>query len=67
MYLGLDDGKFITEMMESVVLAAKSFDFGGGVSVVEVGDGMSECMIGGSGAVKKCVEPGGDWLGDILG
>jgi hypothetical protein len=67
MYLSLDDGKFITEMTELVILAAKSFNFGGGVPVIEVGDGALECIIGESGAVKKRVEPGGDWLSDILG
>jgi hypothetical protein len=67
MYFGLDDGEFVVEVVESVVLTAVSLDFGGGIPVVEVGNGVTECVVGGSGAVKERVEPSGNWLGDVLG
>jgi hypothetical protein len=66
MHLGLNDGEFVTEVAESVILMAVSLDFGGGVSVIEVGNGMSKCVVGRSGAIEECIEPGGNWLGDVL-
>jgi hypothetical protein len=67
MYLSLDDGKLVAKMAELVVLVVVSLDFGGGVPVVEVGNGVSECVVGGSGTVEESVEPGGEWFGDVLG
>jgi hypothetical protein len=66
MHLGLDDGEFVTEVTESVVLTVVLLDFGGGISVVEVGNGTSKCVVGRSGAVEECIEPGGSWLSNIL-
>jgi hypothetical protein len=67
MYLGLDDGKFVVEMAESVVLAAESFNFGGGIPIIKVGDCVTECVEGGGWTIEKGVEPYGDGLSDILG
>jgi hypothetical protein len=67
MYLGLDDGKFVVEMVELVVLVAVPLDLGSGIPVVEVGNGTSERVVGGSRAVEERIEPRRDWLGDILG
>jgi hypothetical protein len=39
MYLGLDDGEFVTEVTQAVVLSAVAFDLSGGVPIVKVGDG----------------------------
>jgi hypothetical protein len=67
MNLGLDDGEFVTEVSESVILSTESFDFGGGVPIVEVGNGTTECVKGGGWTVEECVEPYGEGLGDVLG
>jgi hypothetical protein len=67
MYLGLDNGELVAEVPESIVLTMKSFDLSGGVPIVEVGDGATECVEGGSWAIEEGVEPYGEWLRDILG
>jgi hypothetical protein len=46
MHLGLDDGKLVAEMVQSVILSTVTLDFSGGVPVVEVGNGMTEGMVG---------------------
>jgi hypothetical protein len=66
MHLGLNDCKFVLEVAESVVLAVELLDFGGGVPVVEVGDGAMESVEGGSGTVEEGVEPNREWLSDVL-
>jgi hypothetical protein len=65
MNLGLDDGKFIAEVPESVVGALVPLNLGSCIPVIEVGDGAMERVVCGSGAVEEGVEPNGDWLGDI--
>jgi hypothetical protein len=67
MHLGLDDGKLITEVMQLIVLSTISFDFGGGISVVEVGNSTTESVVGGGRTVEQSVEPDRDGLCDILG
>jgi hypothetical protein len=66
MHLGLDDGEFVAEMAESIVLVAVVFDFGGSVSVVEVGNSTTECVVSGGRAIKQGVEPDGNRLSDVL-
>ena len=66
MHLGLDNGEFVVEVAELIVLLSISLDFGGGVPVIKVGNGMTDCVVSGSGAIEKCVEPSGDWLDNIL-
>ena len=67
MHLGLNDGNFVAEMAESVVLAAEPLDFGSGVPIIEVGNGVSECVVGGGWTVEEGVEPRGEGVGDVLG
>jgi hypothetical protein len=67
MYLGLDDSELVAEVSESVVLAAIALQFGGGVPVVEVGDGATECVKGGGWTDKEGVEPYGKGFGDVRG
>jgi hypothetical protein len=43
-----------------------SFDLGGGVPVIEVGNGTTECVVGGGRAIEQSVEPDRDGVGDIL-
>jgi hypothetical protein len=59
MHLGLDDGELVAEVSESVVLATVALQFGGGVPIVEVGDGTAEGVEGGGWANEKGVEPYG--------
>jgi hypothetical protein len=67
MYLGLDDGEFVAKVAESIVLAAESFDLGGGIPIVEVSNGTLEGMVSGSWAIEEGVEPRGEGVGDVLG
>jgi hypothetical protein len=67
MHLGLDNGKLIMEMAESVVLAVELLNFGGGVPIVEVGNSASEHVIGRGRTIEKGVEPCGDGFGNLLG
>jgi hypothetical protein len=66
MHLGLDDCELVAEVTESVVLTAELLDFGGGISVVEVGNSVVESVEGGSRAIEEGVEPDGEWFGDVL-
>jgi hypothetical protein len=66
-HLGLDDGKFVAEVSESIVLAMEALQFGGGVPIVEVGNGAAECVKGRGWADEEGVEPYGKGLGDVRG
>jgi hypothetical protein len=63
----LDDGEFVAEVSEAVVLVAVAFQFGGGIPVVEVGNGTMKCVEGGGWTDKESVEPYGKGLGDVQG
>jgi hypothetical protein len=65
MHLGLNDGELIAEVPESIVLATVVLQFGGGVPIVEVGDGVVEGVEGGGWTNEKGVEPYGQGFGDI--
>jgi hypothetical protein len=65
MDLSLNDGKLVAEVLESVVSTSVPLDFGGCIPIIEIGDGVTECVVSGSGAVEEGVEPNGDWLGNI--
>jgi hypothetical protein len=65
MNLGLDNGEFIVEVSESVVSAPVSLNFSGRIPVIEVSNGTTKSVVGGSGAVEECVEPNGEWLGNV--
>jgi hypothetical protein len=67
MYLSLYDGELIAKVSESIVLSTVALQFGGGVPVVEVGDGAAEGMEGGGWPKEEGLEPAGEWLGDIRG
>jgi hypothetical protein len=67
MHLGLDDGEFIVEMSESIVLATVALQFGSGVPIVEVGNSVSECVESGGWTDEEGVEPTGEGFGDIRG
>jgi hypothetical protein len=56
MDLGLNDGEFVTEVVELIILSSVVFDFCSRIPIVEVGDGASECMVCGGGAIEKGVE-----------
>jgi hypothetical protein len=65
MHLGLDDGELVTEVSESVILATEALQFGGGIPVIEVGDGTAECVEGGGWTDEEGVEPYRERLGDV--
>jgi hypothetical protein len=67
MNLGLYNGEFVSEVSESVVLPTIALQFGGGVPVVEVGDGAAEGVEGWGWPDKEGLEPTRKWLGDIRG
>jgi hypothetical protein len=67
MNLGLYDGELVAEVLETVVLSSVALQFGGGVPVVEVGDGTVEGMEGWGWPAEESLEPAGKWLGDIRG
>jgi hypothetical protein len=66
-YFGLDKCKLIAEVAESVVITAITLDFGRGVPIVEIHDGVAESVVGGGWAVEQCIEPTWQWLGGIVG
>jgi hypothetical protein len=65
MHLGLDDGEFVAEVAESIVLAMVVLQFSGGIPVVEVGDGAAEGVEGRSRTDEKGVEPYGQGFGKV--
>ena len=67
MHLGLDDGELVAEVSESVVLSTAALQFGGGIPVVEVGDGAAEGMEGWGRTDEEGLEPAREWLGDVRG
>jgi hypothetical protein len=67
MHLGLDDGEFVAEVSESIVLATEALQFGGGIPVIEVSDGVAECVEGRGWADEEGVEPYGKGLDDVRG
>jgi hypothetical protein len=67
MDLSLYDGELVTEVSESIVLSTVALQFGGGVPVVEVGDGTAEGMEGRGWPSEEGLEPTGEWLGDVRG
>jgi hypothetical protein len=66
MYLGLDDGEFVAEVVQLVILSTVTLDFSGGVPIVKVGNGATEGVVSGGRAVEQSVEPDRDGLGDVL-
>jgi hypothetical protein len=67
MDLSLYDGKLVAEVLESVVLSSVALQLGGGVPVVEIGDGTVEGVKGWGQPDEEGLEPAGEWLGDIRG
>ena len=67
MDFSLYDGELVAEVSESVVLSTVTLQFGGGIPVVEVGDGAAEGMEGGGRPDEEGLEPAREWLGDIRG
>jgi hypothetical protein len=67
MHLGLDDSKLVAEVSESIVLATVALQFGGGVPIIEVGDGASECVEGGGRTDEESVEPAREGFSDVRG
>jgi hypothetical protein len=65
MHLGLDDGELVAEVSESIVLATVALQFGGGIPIVEVGDGTMEGVEGGGWTDEKGVKPNGQGFGDV--
>jgi hypothetical protein len=65
MDLSLDDGKFVVEVLESVVGTSVPLDFSGHIPVVEVSDGAMEGVVCGGRAIEEGVEPNGDWLSSV--
>jgi hypothetical protein len=65
MNLGLYDGKFVTEVSESVISASVPLNFCGCVPVVEVGDSVMEGVVGWGWTIEESIEPDRDQLGDI--
>jgi hypothetical protein len=67
MDLSLYNGELVTEVSESIVLSTVALQFGGGVPIVEVGDGAAESVEGRGWPDEKGLEPTRKWLGDIRG
>jgi hypothetical protein len=67
MDLSLNDGELVVEVTQAVVVTAVTLDLGECVPVVEVMDGVTERVVGGRGAIEECVEPDGEWIGDVMG
>jgi hypothetical protein len=67
MDLSLNNGELVTEVSESVVLSPVTLQFGGGVPVVEVGDGAAEGMERWGRPDEEGLEPTREWLGDVRG
>jgi hypothetical protein len=67
MNLGLYNGEFVAEVSESVVLPTIAFEFGRGVPVIKVGDGMAESVKCWGRPKEEALEPTREWLGDIRG
>jgi hypothetical protein len=65
MDLSLDNGELIAEVSESVVLSTVALQFGGGIPVVEVGDGAAEGVERWGWPNEEGLEPARKWLGDI--
>jgi hypothetical protein len=64
-YFGLDDSELVAEVSELVILATIALQFGGGIPVVEVSDGATECVKGGGWTDKEGVEPNREGFGDV--
>jgi hypothetical protein len=62
-YLGLDDGKLVVQMVEAVIIATEAFDLGVHIPVIEVGHGGVEGMKGRGWSVEEGVEPAWERLG----
>jgi hypothetical protein len=65
MHLSLDNGEFVAEVLESIILATEVLQFGGGIPIVEVGDGAVECVEGRGWAGEEGVEPYGKGFSDV--
>jgi hypothetical protein len=48
----LDDGKLVVEVVEAVILALVALDFSSSIPIIEVGDSVTERVVGGSGTVE---------------
>jgi hypothetical protein len=66
-HFSLDDGELVAEVSELVVLATVALQFGSGIPVVEVSDGVTECVESGGWTDEEGVEPYGEGLGDVRG
>jgi hypothetical protein len=64
-HLGLDDSELVAEVLESIVLATETSNFGGGIPIVEVGDSVAECVEGGGWAIEEGVKPYGKRLRNV--
>jgi hypothetical protein len=58
----LDDGELVAEVSELVVIVPVSFNFGGCIPIVEIGDGAVEGVECGRGADEEGMEPDGHGL-----
>jgi hypothetical protein len=67
MDLSLYDGELVTEVSESIVLSAVALQLGGGIPVIEIGDGTAEGVEGWGRPDKEGLEPARKWLGDVRG
>jgi hypothetical protein len=67
MDLSLYDGELVAEVSKSVILSTVTLQFGGGVPVVEIGDGAAKGVESGGWSDEEGLEPAREWLGDIRG
>jgi hypothetical protein len=67
MDLSLYNGKLVAKVSESIVLSTVALQFGGGIPVVEVGDGAAESVEGRGWSDEESLEPAREWLGDVRG
>ena len=65
MDFGLYECELVAEVSEAVVLSPVALQLGGGVPVVEVGDGAAEGVESRGRPAKQALEPAREWLGDV--
>jgi hypothetical protein len=62
---GLYKCELVAEVLEAIVLSPVVLQLGGGILVVEVGDGAAEGVEGRGRSAEQGLEPAREWLGNV--
>jgi hypothetical protein len=62
---GLYKCELVAEVSEAIVLSPVVLQLGGGILVVEVGDGAAEGVEGRGRSAEQGLEPAREWLGNV--